>query len=96
MIFVKGHFPNSIPKDAEDRRYAFVSIDCDLYEPMKAALEFFYPRLSKGGTFFLHDYSSGLWAGATKAIDEFCQTTGENPVLLPDKSGTAVIRKTGR
>ena len=93
VIYLKGHFPDAISDDASHSQYAFVSIDCDLYEPMKAGLRFFYPRMPKGGTLFLHDYSSGLWGGVTQAIDEFCEETSELLVLLPDKSGTAVIRK---
>lgn len=94
-VFVPGYFPDSITRDLQlSSTFSFVSIDCDLYEPMKAALAFFYPRMSKGGVLFLHDYSSGLWNGATKAIDEFVRLESEFPILLPDKSGTAVIRKT--
>ena len=92
-IYVKGHFPGSITQQASDRVYAFVHIDCDLYNPMRDALQFFYRRLSPGGALFLHDYSSVYWAGAHKAIDEFCSASGERAILLPDKSGTAVIRK---
>jgi hypothetical protein len=70
-----------------------VSLDCDLYEPMKAGLEFFYPRMTRGGIFLLHDYSSFSWNGAKKAIDEFCGQSGEFIVLMPDKSGSAFLRK---
>jgi hypothetical protein len=88
-----GHFPQSLAALHEVRQYAVVSIDCDLYEPMKAGLEFFYPRMPLGGTLLLHDYSSGHWRGAKQAIDEFCASTGELPVLMPDKSGSVVIRR---
>jgi len=63
---------------------------------MKAALEFFYPRLPVGGMLILHDYSSGTWEGATRAITEFTAETGEFLSLWPDKSGTAVLRKSAR
>lgn len=91
--YVQGYFPASITADAASRTYAFVHVDCDLYKPTQAALEFFYPRLSPGGILCLHDYSSGLWAGVTQAVDEFSRATGEPIVLLQDKSGTALIRK---
>lgn len=65
-----------------------------LYAPTKAALEFFYPRMSAGGVLFVHDYASGIWPGVTHAVDELRAATGESLVLLPDKSGTAIIRKT--
>jgi len=47
--FVRGHFPESLDSSHSARRYAAVSLDCDLYEPMKAGLRFFYPLMPKGG-----------------------------------------------
>jgi len=94
--FVKGYFPDSITQQAKDRTYAVVSLDCDLYEPMRAGLEFFYPRMSDGGIFFLHDYSSLQWDGAAKAISEFCRERNEYLILCPDKSGSAFFRKSKR
>lgn len=91
--YIVGYFPESLTEEAKVSTYAFVHIDCDLYKPMRDALEFFYPRISPGGMLFMHDYSSGYWEGAKKAIDEFCVKTSESVILLPDKSGTAVIRK---
>lgn len=88
-----GYFPESVTDEVLSRTFAFVHLDCDLYKPMNDALRFFWPRLSRGGLLFLHDYSSGHWEGAKKAVDEFCRETGNFVVLLPDKSGTAVIRK---
>ncbi len=88
-----GYFPESVTQEVSTRTFAFVHLDCDLYKPMCDALKFFWPRLSIGGLLFLHDYSSGFWEGAKKAIDEFCRETGCFVMLLPDKSGTAVIRK---
>lgn len=93
VTFVKGFFPESITPEAAQSRFALVHLDCDLYAPMKAALEFFYPLMPKGGMLILHDYSSGSWPGATQAINEFTRATGEHLVLWPDKSGTAVVRK---
>lgn len=91
--YCTGYFPESVTEDVSNRIFAFVHLDCDLYKPMCDALEFFWPRLSDGGLIFLHDYSSGYWEGAKMGIDEFCHKTGSFIVLLPDKSGTAVIRK---
>ena len=91
---VAGYFPDSVQPQHRERRYAVVSLDCDLYEPMKAGLEFFYPRMPRGGLLMLHDYSSRQWPGARQAVDEsLVNATGEWPVLLPDKSGSAFIRR---
>jgi glycosyltransferase involved in cell wall biosynthesis len=90
---ISGYFPHSITEDHKSRRYAVVSLDCDLYEPMKEGLNFFYPRLSHGGILLLHDYSSFYWEGAKQAINEFCSQHNEYVILIPDKSGSAFIRK---
>ena len=70
-----------------------VSLDCDLYAPTKAGLEFFYPLMEKHGIFLLHDYSSLHWEGSKRAIDEFCELNNEKLILIPDKSGSAFFRK---
>ena len=91
--YLKGYFPDSISDAVRETRFALVHLDCDLYEPMKAALDFFYARMSRGAILIMHDYSSGVWDGAKTAIDEFCREPGEYVSLWPDKSGSAVIRK---
>jgi len=94
--FEKGYFPSSVRNEHKTRKYSVVSLDCDLYEPTKAGLEFFYPLMPRGSIFLLHDYSSLHWSGSKKAIDEFCGKTGEYVILMPDKSGSAFIRKSVR
>ena len=93
VTYVQGFFPESARQVEMPEKIAFAHIDCDLYAPIKAGLEWFYPRLSPGGILLLHDYSSGHWPGATRAIDEFFEDLPEKPILLPDKSGSAVVRK---
>ena len=91
--FVKGRFPDSIMKQHKENTYSIVSLDCDLYEPMKAGLDFFYPLMSRGGIILIHDYSSALWQGVKKAVDDFLIEADEYLILMPDKSGSAFIRK---
>lgn len=93
VVFCKGHFPNSIPASLHDRTFCLVHIDCDLYAPAWAALEFFYPRLHPGGMLILHDYANPAWSGIRRAADTFLAGQPERLVLLPDKSGSAVLRK---
>jgi hypothetical protein len=91
--FIPGRFPASIPTELTDSRFCLVHIDCDLYEPAKAGLEFFYPRLSPGGLMIVHDYANPYWGGMKQALDEFCTGIAERPIIFGDKSGTAMIRK---
>ena len=71
----------------------FVSIDTDLFAPVLAGLEFFYPRLSPGGFIFVHDYNNALFPGAKAAVQEFSARNGASFVPLTDIYGTAVFSK---
>jgi hypothetical protein len=93
VTYVQGFFPESARQTQLPDTIAVAHLDCDLYQPTRAGLECFYPRLSPGGIILVHDYSSGHWPGVTQAVDEFCEGKPEWPVLIPDKSGTAIIRK---
>jgi O-methyltransferase len=89
--FVVGRFPESAGSIPDNERFAFVHVDCDLYSPAKAALEYFYPRMSPKGLIVVHDFASGRWPGVTQAVNEFLADKPENPVLIPDTSGSAAI-----
>jgi predicted O-methyltransferase YrrM len=92
-VYVKGFFPDSLKQIGETGDLALVHIDCDLESPMAAALDYFYPRIKKGGFLIMHDYSSLYWPGAKRAIDDFFRDKPEYVIPLPDKSGTCMIRK---
>jgi O-methyltransferase len=91
VIPVVGVFPQSLPEDFNNRTFSFVNIDMDLYEPTIAALNYFYPKTNKGGYLLIHDYNS--WSGAREAVDEFFKGKPESPVPMPDKNGSALIKK---
>ncbi|WP_291728597.1 TylF/MycF/NovP-related O-methyltransferase [Bernardetia sp.] len=91
--YVKGYFPESLEQVGELESFSIVHIDCDLEKPIAESLEYFYPRMVKGGFLIMHDYSSMYWAGAKKAIDSFFSDKPEYVIPIPDKSGTCVVRK---
>jgi hypothetical protein len=93
VTYLEGWFPASATPESDGSRFAVVHIDCDLYEPMRAGLAYFYPRLSHGGLLILHDYQNPWWEGIKRAVDEFTDATRERLIIIPDKSGTAMIRK---
>jgi O-methyltransferase len=86
-----GFFPESAPESVRNRRFAFVHLDADLYEPILAGLEYFYPRTNRGEFLVVRDFHS--WPGARKAVREFFQDKPETPVPTSDKSGSVVIVK---
>jgi O-methyltransferase len=90
-IIVKGYFPESA-KDVNDS-FAFVSLDADLYEPIYNGLKFFYPKLSKGGYIFIHDFNNDEYKGARQAVEQFCSEQQIGFVPLPDSGGSAIITK---
>ena len=93
VVFVKGYFPATAANLPPGARYALVHIDCDLYAPIKAALDYFYPRMSPGGFIIVHDYSSLHWDGAERAVDEFFADKPESLIPLTDGAGSVVTRK---
>lgn len=91
LILHKGYFPDTAG-GAADERFALVNLDADLFGPTRAALDFFYPRLSPGGVIFVHDYNH-KWDGVRRAVDEFAGVSGEVPFLLPDADSTVLFVK---
>ena len=62
----------------------------DLYKPIKAGLEFFYPRMNKGGYIFVHDFK---WGRVRNAVTEFCTSQDVGYVVIPDQCQSAIIVK---
>jgi len=92
-VYVKGYFPESLSQIEEIDDLVLVHIDCDLEKSVFSALNYFYPRIIKGGFIIMHDHSSLYWPGAQKSIDEFFNDKPEFIIPIPDKSGTCAIRK---
>lgn len=92
----KGRFPETAAAVPPGETFALVHLDADLYKPTAEALAFFYPRLAPGGLMILHDYGSGAWPGIAQAADAFLADKPESLVRVPDKSGTAILRRMRR
>jgi len=92
IVIHQGYFPHTT-SGLEHESFALVNLDCDLYNPTKAGLDFFYPRLSPGGVILVHDYNP-KWEGIIKAVDEFIMTIPDPYFILPDMEGTVVIIRT--
>ncbi len=89
--YIPGYFPESA-KGLENEKFALVNIDTDLFNPIKAGLEFFYPKLSKGGVIIIHDYNQ-KWEGAMKAVDEFAAINKISIIPVPDSQNSVMICK---
>jgi len=88
---IVGWFPESAAGIRDDLRFALVSLDADLYEPMAAGLVWFYDRLSAGGFLMVHDYNNPQFPGTRRAVEEFSSARALSFVPIPDSGGTAII-----
>lgn len=91
-IIRKGYFPDTA-FGLEEERYAFVNIDVDLYKPILAGLEYFWPRMAENGYIFVHDYFSFSYAGARKAIEEFSEKYNVGFTPIGDTLSVAFVKK---
>lgn len=79
VYFYKGEFPKTADP-IKDKKFSFVHLDVDIYQSTKDCLEFFYPRMSKGGVILSHDYFGA--DGVKKAFDEFFEDKPEVIIKL--------------
>lgn len=86
--FYKGIFPGTAGPVC-DKKFSLVNLDVDCYESTKQSLEFFYPRMSRGGVIISHDYITA--PGVKKAFDEFFDGK-EEPVLETAGSQCLVVK----
>jgi O-methyltransferase len=91
VYFYQGYFPENLPENFSEMKFALVHLDADLYDPTISGLNIFYNKMSTGGIIIIHDYNA--WIGARTAVDEFFKDKAEKPIPMPDKSGSAIIIK---
>jgi len=84
----QGWIPEAL-SSLPEKTYSFVHIDLDLHDPIRGAIDYFFPRLAKGGVIVLDDYGSLFWPGAMKAGDDGAAAFGQT--LVPLSSGQAII-----
>lgn len=75
-----------------DAPFAFVHVDVDLYEPTRACLEHFHPRLADGGAIVCDDYGAPRFPGATRAWDEYCDRH-RIPFVVLDTGQSIILRE---
>ena len=80
VYFHPGVFPTT-GEDVKNEKFSFVHADVDIYSSTRSVLEFFYPRLLRGGTLISHDYVTSR--GPREAIEEFFKDLPEPVIELP-------------
>jgi hypothetical protein len=77
--FYQGVFP-ATAQAVVHKKFSFVHLDVDIYQSTLDGLEFFYPRMSKGGVIISHDYHGA--DGVKTAFNEFFQEKSETVIAL--------------
>ncbi len=96
VLIFKGFSPEIFNNMPSAQTFSFVHVDVDLYQSVKDALDYFYPRLINTGIMIFDDYGFPTTPGAKQAIDEFngrCSYRGEVIFNNGHKSGQYIIIK---
>ena len=70
---VAGDAVDTIPSYVKKNTHLVISLlflDFDLYQPTKIALEYFLPRMPKGGMIVFDEVNNRFWPGETVALLE--------------------------
>jgi hypothetical protein len=92
------YYPGWIPErfgEVADRRFSFVHVDVDLFQPTYDAVAFFYPRMVPGGIILCDDYGSTICPGARKAFDDAVRGTPEGRVIELTTGQGFIVKRGG-
>lgn len=81
--FHPGLFSDTL-QEVSEHHFCFAHIDADLYQSVREACEFAYPRMDAGGIMLFDDYAAPSCPGAKKAVDDFFRDKPEKPTLVSD------------
>src|SRR5437588_3607360 len=91
---VAGDICSTVPRygaEHPELRCSLINLDTDMYEPALVTLETLYPRLVPGGVLIADYY--GIYAGETKAVDEFFAGSDERIEMFPFSRTPAYLVK---
>lgn len=81
----KGRFPVYDGEPVDNKTFAFVHLDVDLYQSMADCLAFFYPRMNVGGMMLINVYPTNN--GVKKAVDDFFSSKPEPVIQIGYRQG---------
>ena len=90
-VVLSGWIPSRY-NEIEDKKFKFVHIDVDLFDPTFDSISFFYDRVVPGGMILLDDYGFYSCPGAKKAVDKFMVDKVEKLINLTTGQGL-IIKK---
>lgn len=92
-VVIQGVVPDILPEVPVDS-VAFLHIDMNCAYPEKAALEFFWPRLSPGAIVLLDDYAYFGYELQAEAMDAATAVLGVSVLSLPTGQGLVIKPQT--
>lgn len=89
VIIVKGIVPDTLATVTIDR-LAYLSIDMNCAKPEAETLQYFWPKLVKGGVVILDDYGFSGHESQKKVADQFAASVGAMVLSLPTGQGILI------
>ncbi len=83
VFFFKGRFPETT-SDIMHEKFCFVHLDTDMFQSTLDSLEFFWPRMVKGGRIISHDFNAVDVGGVKEAFLEFFKDSKEKVIEIAD------------
>ena len=83
VFLYKGYFPETA-RNLTSEKFCLVHLDTDLYQSTLDSLEFFWPKMVKGGRIISHDYNAIEIGGVKQAFKEFFKTSPEILIEIAD------------
>lgn len=87
---IRGRVPEILPQ-INSTKIAYLAIDLNSHEPELKALEYFYPKMVKGGIIYLDDYG-WKFPQLRNSVDKFLADKPETLLHFP--SGNSIVVKT--
>ena len=91
LEFQKGWIPETF-SSLLDSTWSFVHIDVDLYGPTFACLDYFFPRMERGGVILNDDFASPLFPGGGRAWTDYFDSKGL-PYLVLDTGQSVYVQR---
>lgn len=88
-IIKKGFFPDTTV-DMPEEKFIFVNLDFDLYAPILAGLQYFFPRMDEEGIILVHDYFTKFYHGVSTAIEAYEREVGYELKKYPIGDGISI------
>ena len=87
----KGWIPKRF-SEIENKKFQFIHIDVDLYQPTYDSIAFFFPRLVEGGVIHCDDYNMCQFLGCKAAVDEYLKDKKVNLFYESPFGGCFIIK----